>query len=450
MKTYKNLYKQIYDFENLYQAYLNARRNKRFREGVLRFSANLEENLIDLQNNLIYQTYKVGEYRERIVHIPKKRIIMILPFRDRVLQWAIYRIINPLFERSFIPTSYGCIKGRGGLRAVQKLQYWLRLTDKEPEKHYALQMDIKKYFFRIPHDILLGILREKVADDRVMWLFDTIINDPQKAFGLPPNVVSLENAERLWGIGMPVGNLTSQMLANIVLDKVDQYIKRVLRVKYYIRYNDNMLIIGKDKQELHRIEAQVGRFIHENLCLEFSATSIQPTHSGITFVGYRIWSDKLILRKPTSLRMKQRLKTVQHLYGSGTIPLEKALSSISSYLGMMSHCTNTCLRDKVLEDFVLVRHSQNYDIYSELCCYELLSEAYDSSYMLLDDLPESEGDWIAGIYNMLVSGSYVPGLDPDCDTTVLAAIGIALKRRRLKPGEADKKTRNIISCLTLT
>jgi len=148
------------------------------------------------------------------------------------------------------------------------------------------------------------------------------------------------------------------MLANIVLNELDQYVKRNLRVRHYVRYMDNSLILGSDKQELHRIRAQVARFLHENLRLQFSSTSIQPANAGIEFVGYRVWSRKLQLRKSTSLRMKRRLKIIRTQYSKGKIPLEKAQSSIMSYLGMMSHCNNTSLRDKVLEDFVLVRHSR--------------------------------------------------------------------------------------------
>ena len=121
MKRYKNLYPKIYDYENLYNAYLSARKNKRYRPEVLAFSANLEENLIELQNELIYHSYKVGRYREFYVYEPKRRLVMALPFRDRVLQWAVYRIVNPIFSRSYILDSYACIPGRGIHAAVKRI-----------------------------------------------------------------------------------------------------------------------------------------------------------------------------------------------------------------------------------------------------------------------------------------------------------------------------------------
>jgi retron-type reverse transcriptase len=357
VKTYNDLYEQVYDFENLYQAYLMARKNKKYREGVLTFSANLEENLINLQNHLMHQSYRVGDYMERLIYIPKKRIIMILPFRDRVLQWAIYRVVAPLFEKSYITDSYGCIKGRGGLAAAKRAQYWLKKLERDPRTLYVLMMDIRKYFFRVPHDVIMEILGRKIADEKLMKLFDLIINSRKTPFGLPIDVIDVADAEMLWDVGMPVGSLFSQMVANIVLNEVDQYVKRTLQVRHYIRYMDNSLIFSHDKSELHRLEAQIGRFLHEKLRLEFSSAEIHKASTGFEFVGYRVWSDKLIIRKDSSLRMKRRLLIVRKLYAHGKISLESAVSSYHSYFGRLQHCTNKSLMDKVREDFVLVRKS---------------------------------------------------------------------------------------------
>jgi len=354
-KTYKNLYEQIYQYDNLHQAYLEARKDKRYRDDVLSYSANLEENLIDMQNHLIYKSYEIGKYKEVVVRVPKKRIILILPFKDRVLQWAIYRVVNPLFERTYITDSYGCISGRGNLRAVKRIQYWLRLLEKDNRKTYALMLDIKKYFFRVPHDMVLEILGRTIKDERLMWLFDLIVNSKTMPFGLPPDVKDVESAVRIWDVGMPVGSLISQMIANIVLNELDQYVKRNLRVKHYIRYMDNMVIFSHDKSELHRLNALVERFLYETLRLEYSASDIRNAKDGIEFAGYRIWNNKIHLRKSTALRMKRRLRHVMQLYSEGRISLEKSLNVSSSYIGMMSHCNNDSLRRKVAEDFVLTK-----------------------------------------------------------------------------------------------
>ena len=185
MKSYKNLYEKIYDWENLYQAYLCARKRKRYRNEVLAFTANLETNLISIQNDLIWHTYRVGHYREFYVYEPKKRLVMALPFRDRVVQWAIFRVINPLFAKGYVRDSYASIKGKGPQSTAKRIQYWLRLNEHKPEKYYYLKMDCAKFFYRVSHDALLDVLSKKIKDSDVMWLLETIINSEDTAFGLP-------------------------------------------------------------------------------------------------------------------------------------------------------------------------------------------------------------------------------------------------------------------------
>jgi retron-type reverse transcriptase len=355
--TYNNLYEQLYQYENLHIAYLEARKEKRYREGVLRYTANLEENLIDLQNHLIYQSYVVSDYHKVIIRIPKKRIIMILPFRDRVLQWAIYRVVNPIFSRSFIKDSYGCVKDKGNLRAVRRIQYWMKLLGRQNKEVYVLSLDIRKYFFRVPHEVILNTLRKKIADERMMWLLETIICSKKSAFGLPHDVIDVEDAELIYDVGMPVGSLVSQMIANIVLNEADQYAKRVLQIPHYIRYMDNFAIFSNDKQELHRYKALMKGFLYENMRLELSAENITRARDGLEFAGYRVWADKLILRKSTTLRMKRSLKHVVQQYRDGAISLEKANSVFQSYRGMLDHCDSNSLTNKVLEDFALIRKS---------------------------------------------------------------------------------------------
>ena len=155
MKTLKNVFEQVVDYDNLYRAYLNARLCKRYRYEVLNFSAHLEDNLVKLQKELIDRTYTLGKYREFYIYEPKKRLIMAQPFKDRVVQWAIYQVLNPVFAQGYITDSYACIKERGTHKAVKRLHYWLRQVGKKPEKYYFLKLDISKYFYRIDHDVLM-------------------------------------------------------------------------------------------------------------------------------------------------------------------------------------------------------------------------------------------------------------------------------------------------------
>lgn len=356
MKKIRNLYEQIYDFENLYQAYLSARSCKRYREQVLAFTANLEENLIQLQNELIFQTYKVGRYHEFYVYEPKKRLIMALPFRDRVVQWAIYRVVNPVFARSYIADSYACIPGRGSHAAVQRLQYWLRLAGNRPEKYYFLKMDVSKFFYRVSHEVILEILSRKISDERLMWLFRSIIESENTAFGLPLGYIDVGAAPRLYDVGMPIGNLTSQMMANIYLNEVDQFCKRRLRIHCYMRYMDDMLILSDSKEKLHHYKELVERLLNDRLRLNLNnKTAIRPVTLGIDFCGFKVWADHIKLRKSTALKMKRHLKYVKGQYSKGLLPLEKANETLISYMGLMRHCNSYRLRCKIADDFVLVR-----------------------------------------------------------------------------------------------
>ncbi len=359
MKKVKNLYPKIYDFDNLHSAYLNARKNKRFRDDVLEFSSNLEENLIDIQNELIWKQYQVGKYRQFIVTVPKERMIMALNFRDRVVQWAIYRQIAPIFDRQFIYDSYGCRDNKGTLAAAQRLQYWLRQVDRKPEKYYYLKLDISRFFYSVNHEILIKILQRTIADKDTIDLLKTIINSESCA-GLPDGFISdcfpADEAGEFSGI--PIGNLTSQMFANIYLNELDQFCKHTLKTHYYIRYMDDIIILHQDKKHLHKLKNDIERFVNRKLglCLN-DKTAIRPVDMGIEFVGYRIWSTHMKIRKKSVIRMKQRIKEVQHLYKKGLIEYADVRATIASYFGFMKNCDSFNLRKKLSETLVFRRET---------------------------------------------------------------------------------------------
>jgi len=340
LETLRNIYPKIYDFENLHEAYLEARKNKRYRGDVLDFSAQLEENLIQLQNELIYKTYQVGRYREFYVHEPKKRLIMALQFRDRVVQWAIYRQLNPWFDKQFIYDSYGCRKGKGTHRAADRLQYWLRQVSRKEGRYYYLKLDISKYFYRVDHEILLNILRRKINDADLIELLGHIINCEHAAFGLPAftNPEDCPKAERLLDKGMPIGNLTSQMFANIYLNHLDQYAKQELRLHFYIRYMDDIIVLHNDKQYLHEIKSIIEVFLWENLRLSLNRkTAVRPVNQGVEFVGFRIFATHRKLKKSSAKKMISRLKYVRAAFERGEIDAESLHSTEASYSGMLKH-----------------------------------------------------------------------------------------------------------------
>jgi retron-type reverse transcriptase len=327
MKRYSGLFEQIYDFENLELAYKKARRNKRYRNEVLRFTANKEEYLINLQNHLMWETFEVGVYRTFMVTEPKTRIISALPFPDRVVQHAIVNIIEPIFERRMFYHSYACRKGRGLHAASTQLTKWIRNLSYEGEKLYVLKCDIHHYFQTINHDILKALLARAIDDERTLRLLGKIIDS---------NGLTL---------GIPVGNLTSQLFANIYLDVLDKFVKEQLREKYYIRYMDDFLIISTDPNRLRYVLGEIDSFIIHNLALTLNpSTTMLCANNGIDFVGYRHFYDHKRVRKSNIRRIRKKIKA----YNKGTLPTEAFGPLINAWLAHASHADSLRLRESIL------------------------------------------------------------------------------------------------------
>jgi len=280
------VFTQITSFENLYSAYLGARKCKRYRTSILRFSRNLEENLISLQRELLARTYKHGGYREFIISDSKKRLIKAPLFRDRVIHHAVCNVVELIFERRFIYDSYACRKGKGTHAAVKRLESFVKSL--APAKTYCLKCDISKYFNSIDHEILLGLLKNKIKNEDVLWLLYEIISSNSQ--------------------GIPIGNLTSQLFANIYLNELDHFIKRILRERYYIRYMDDFLILSNKKENLRYDKERIKIFLVERLKLRLhpKKAEIFPIDKGIDFLGYVVRDSCRFLRKPTVKRFLKK------------------------------------------------------------------------------------------------------------------------------------------------
>lgn len=356
-----SLLERIYDWENLLNAYNEAANEKWYRSDVVKFSANLEENLISIQNDLIWRSYEVGRYREFYVYEPKKRLVMALDFRDRVVQWAIYLQVNKELDNGMIFHSYGCRVGKGTLRAANRLEYWCTFVDRKEADWKYLKLDVAKYFYRVDHNVLLGILRAKYPDEEgFLWLMETIVNCDHTPFGLPPgkNVDEVPPSERLFEVGMPIGNLTSQMLANVCLDNLDQYIKHELKAHYYVRYMDDMIILHPDAKVLNRWKILIEGYLNHRLKLELNnKTTIGPVAKGITFVGYRVYPGYKKLTKKSVRKMKARMRYIQKEYAERLIDFDAVNQTMQSYFGMMRHCSSYGLQEWVSQHIVF-RHRE--------------------------------------------------------------------------------------------
>ena len=328
-KTYSGLFENIIQFDQLYSAYLSARKGKRKSWPCRHFEKNLEGELIQLQNDLIWGSYTTGPYKSFYVAEPKRRKITALTlFRDRVVQHAIFNQIEPLWESRFISDSYACRVGKGTHAGADKAQIMLKECLREHGKIYCLKADIRKYFASIDHETIKQLIRKRISDPRLLPVLENII-DSYHEEGRP-------------GKGIPIGNLTSQLFANIYLDHFDQWVKCRKQVQRYVRYMDDFVVIHPDKNYLHALRLDAERFLQDELQLETNGkTSVFPvSHQsgrGLDFLGYHLWPDRRRLRKASLKRFKRRLRTCQRKYTAGTMNLSDVKQQLQSFIVHAKH-----------------------------------------------------------------------------------------------------------------
>lgn len=359
LEKLQHLKDRICSLENLYAAYFEAIKDKRYRDEIVRYTLDLDRNIFELREELLAETYMVGPYREFYVRYPKPRLVMALGFRDRIVQWAIYRQLNPYVDKRFIQHSYGCRKGKGTLAAAECLMNWLRLVNRKEDaaEWVIIKGDVSKYFYRVDHQVALEVYADYTDDPWFLRLMSVIINNPDVPFGLPIGMRADDcpREQRIYDVGMPIGNLTSQETANIYLDRLDQYCKHVLGLHFYVRYMDDFIILCR-REEAQEILDTIEGFLFEKLRLNISPKSrILPARQGCEFVGFMVTPHGLRLRKKTAKHIKSSLKHIAELYGQGAISFDRALDTVRSYIGMTKHCNGYNMRRWIEDNIVFIR-----------------------------------------------------------------------------------------------
>lgn len=343
-RTYSNLFEGLSSFEALYRAWRRTIKGRRHQNDVLRFERDLEGNLIDIQNSLLWKTYRTGPYRHFTVIEPKEREIAALPLKDRVVQHALVEAIEPIWEKRFIFDSYACRPGKGAHAGADRAQAWLRHTLRAHGQVYALKADISRYFASVCHDALKRLLRRRIACVDTLWLIDNIIDSTAEPGDPLPR-------------GMPIGNLTSQLFANIYLHELDEFVKHELRAQQYLRYMDDFVIIGPDKARLHSHRQTLEDFLYAHLGLRFNRkTQVFPValkHGrGLDFLGYRIWPTHRKLRKDSIGRMRRKMKRLARQYNEGKIGWPQVQQVVMSWVGHAEHADTYNLRTRLLGEVV--------------------------------------------------------------------------------------------------
>lgn len=353
MKRFNHLWPEIISFENLLRAAQKAQKGKRFRDNVLLFNynlENLENELLILQKELIDHTYHPGSYRTFQITDPKPRMISAAPYRDRVIHHALCHVIGPIFERTFINTSYANRIGFGTHRALKKFTHFLRSSQ------YILQCDIRKYFPSIDHQILKNQIRDKIKCLDTLWLIDSIIDasneqDPVNDYFVGDDLLSPLMRRK----GLPIGNLTSQFFANIYLTGFDHFVKEVLKTKKYLRYVDDFALFSDDHSFLADARLALERYL-ETLRLRIHPIKSQlfQTRHGANFVGFRVFPDRIRVRNDNLRRSRRRLKRLQSQHHRGRIPFKTVIGSLRSYEAHLNHGDTNRLRREIFNGLVFI------------------------------------------------------------------------------------------------
>lgn len=360
--TIRNVYYEITSFHTLMIADTHVSKGKRENTERLRFYDNREGNLEEISTLLRAGKVPKVEYHSFYVYVPKVRKVIFIDYWSKVVQRAIYDVLNPKICRTFIEHTYACVKGRGQLAAMEQLYTWMRETRTSGTEWYYYKFDVAKFFYRIDHEILMDICRKKIDDPRTVDLLGYYINNDAVPFGMPldANQLTITEEQMLYDLGIPIGGGLSHMLGNMYLDPLDQFCKRVLGIKRYIRYMDDIIILDNDKERLKEYGRRMTQFLEERLHLNFNnKTALRPVRVGCEFVGFVIYNDHVILRKSTTLRMKRTLRKTRQDYHDNLITFKEANATMQSYLAMLSHVDCKKFKEKLLDEFVLTHADDN-------------------------------------------------------------------------------------------
>ena len=336
MKIYNNfippgrgLFKEIISVPNIFVSWNEFKKDKRNKLDVMNFEVDLEKNLFGLCRDLKNKKYKHSPYTGFYIYDPKVRHVHKASVKDRILHHAVFIILNPLYDKTFIDNSFSCRVDKGthkGVLAVEKMIISESRNYTRP--CFVLKCDVSKFFSSIDHRILLTILKKRITDKDTMWLLENIIESFSTGY---TNLFDRH--------GLPIGNLTSQLFANIYMNEFDEFVKHKLRISNYARYTDDFIIVSINREYLKEILIPIQKFLNNNLKLSLhpNKISICACHRGVDFLGYTILPHYKLVRTKTKRRIFRKLKERINLFKQGKLSEDSLNQSLQSYLGVLSH-----------------------------------------------------------------------------------------------------------------
>ena len=355
MKRVGNLWLQVIDIENLYAAARQAQQGKRFKSSVLAFNHCLEDELYQLHEELDQFTYQPGEYKTFRIFDPKPRLISAAPYRDRVVHHALCNVIMPIFDRTLISTTYANRVGYGSHRALKTFIGYARTS------RYILQCDIRKYFPSIDLLILKSIICRQIKCKQTLWLIETIIdnsNEQDSSIEYFPGDDLLTPLERRRGI--PIGNLTSQIFANVYLNGFDHYVKEELKCSKYLRYVDDFSLFSDSWQYLHDCRLAIESYL-ATLRVKIHPVKSQlfETKEGANFVGFRVLPEQVRVRNDNLRRARRRIRELQDGYGYYTLSANDVIHRLTSWEAHLKHGDTYRLRCDIFSDLWFKRYGDH-------------------------------------------------------------------------------------------
>jgi len=343
-----SLFERVISLNNLYSAWDEFKVGKNKKLDVAEFAKDLKNNILKLHWDLKNKTYQHSPYQSFYVKDPKLRHIHKACVRDRVLHHAIFRISYPIFDKSFIFNSYSSRLDKGTHLAVKRLSIFARKVSKNNTQNcYFLKCDVKKFFDSIDQKILISLIGKKIQDKDFVWLIKIVVKSFQG--------------------GIPLGNVTSQLFANVYLNELDKFIKHHLKMKYYLRYCDDFIILGSDKNFLKSLILKIDNFLKLNLNLSLHPNKIfiRKYHQGVDFLGYVSFPHYSILRNKTKKRMFRKIDLKVISFAVGELSLKSFKQTLCSYYGLLKH-SNYYRLSKRLKIFILSRLIKNPHINLEV------------------------------------------------------------------------------------
>ncbi len=318
-----SLWESVTSVGNLSVALHRAQRNKFRTPTMSRILRRRDEMIAKLRTSLIDGTFHTGEYIQRTIFEPKRRDIAILPFYpDRIVHHALMNVIAPIWDMRFIRDSYACRPGRGIHAASRRIMGFIR------KNRFYLQCDISKFYPNIRHDLMYELVCKSLRTD---------VSDTSPLLATLRDIIDSVPGPR----GMPIGNLTSQWLGNLYMHELDTYIKQTLRVRYYVRYCDDFVLFASDRGTLRCWRDCIERFLANYLGLKFSYAQIAPVEHGLDFCGYRHFPDRILLRRRTVRRMRDRIKKINRIPISARRESPHIRGQIASMHGWTKHSSIT-------------------------------------------------------------------------------------------------------------